>query len=478
MRYSSVRLLLLWQVAQVLREVELEDGRIDLLHRHDLMSAVAAGAGGRARGAHCVAHAVDAGGIKLGLLLVAGTAIDRGQRLFVRHAVPVEALVAIGAVEGPVHGFRKRGLIDEQRHARGPPSSSSSFSSLWHSRQPALEFGAGAAGGAGAPARSTGPRPPARADPAASTAPHRTIANPVRQERRSSCLAPWGRWGELLHPTGNRRKPAPHGLTDHWAYFAAPVGIFCYGAALRPVHSARAAARFALPECPAGRASGVIMAVGHRTLRGMAPVEPCLAIAGGAGSAAIRRWPPRCSLVFGCLSLGLAAAAFAPATGNVQNTPANSTAACLECHSDPKLTHEEGRAHGVTLCRPGRPRQVRPSVRSNAPIVMRASTPKAFPTKQPAESGRLRLVPRGTSAASMPSIPPGGSPRAGGRGYRRAPPAMAPMPWRASSPPTSLSPGAAGGLLRPVPPAGPRSVPGLRPRPRARRRHERGAGLP
>ena len=55
-----------------LREVELEDGRVEVLHGQDVMVAVAAGAGGGAGSAHRVAHPVDARGIRARLLLVAG----------------------------------------------------------------------------------------------------------------------------------------------------------------------------------------------------------------------------------------------------------------------------------------------------------------------------------------------------------------------------------------------------------------------
>ena len=100
-----------------------------------------------------------------------------------------------------------------------------SFSSRWHSRHAAREFGAGAAAGAGFPST-------ARKDPAASpTAPSHNTA-PHRRMRircgRNGAITPGAMLTRVNPPSSYRqpRKPAPHPLTDHghillrpWAFF-------------------------------------------------------------------------------------------------------------------------------------------------------------------------------------------------------------------------------------------------------------------
>ncbi len=60
-------------------EIELEDGRIGVFDRSDVVGAVAVGAAGGGGGAAGLAHAVDAGGV-LGVLGgMAGGTLGRGQ---------------------------------------------------------------------------------------------------------------------------------------------------------------------------------------------------------------------------------------------------------------------------------------------------------------------------------------------------------------------------------------------------------------
>ena len=83
-------------------QIELEDRRVDLPDRGDFVGvAVAAHAGRRARGAHRVAHAVNAGRVGFRLLRMAGGALRRRQRGVVRRLG--DRGMAVDAVELPVH---------------------------------------------------------------------------------------------------------------------------------------------------------------------------------------------------------------------------------------------------------------------------------------------------------------------------------------------------------------------------------------
>ena len=86
-------------------EIELEDGRIGVFDRNDVVGAVAVGAAGGGGGAAGLAHAVDAGGV-LGVLGgMAGGALGRGQTG--RMDQVLDGVVAVGAVEAGVNGFLK-----------------------------------------------------------------------------------------------------------------------------------------------------------------------------------------------------------------------------------------------------------------------------------------------------------------------------------------------------------------------------------
>ena len=99
---------------------------------------------------------------------------------------------------------------------------------------------------------------------------------------------------------------------------------------------------FALPVVPAGR-----------SLRDDDAVRPRSRSEAAALQAAAARWPSRVQsvlrmlIVLGCLALRPALAADAPAD-KTKDSAANSTAACLECHNDPKLgTNRAG--HSMSL---------------------------------------------------------------------------------------------------------------------------------
>ena len=84
-------------------EVELEDRRGVVGHRHDVVGTVAVVAGGGGGGAHGVADAVDAGGVDPGDLRMAGGAVNWSELLRMRNLLDIG--VTIGAGELPVDRF-------------------------------------------------------------------------------------------------------------------------------------------------------------------------------------------------------------------------------------------------------------------------------------------------------------------------------------------------------------------------------------
>ncbi len=98
------------------RQVQFEHRRMRVPGRHHVVLAVAIGAGGRCGGAHGAAHAVDARGIDIRLLLVADRAVHRLRRDVVVGMIPGEIAVATGAQVGLVDGSREFRRIDKQRN--------------------------------------------------------------------------------------------------------------------------------------------------------------------------------------------------------------------------------------------------------------------------------------------------------------------------------------------------------------------------
>ena len=99
-----------------LGEVHLVDRRICLLHGNDVVVPMAIGAVRRGRGAHGLAHAVDAALVDLVLLGVTGSALHLRHRVAVPRMVLVDLGMAGLAGERCVHRPAKPGGIHEERH--------------------------------------------------------------------------------------------------------------------------------------------------------------------------------------------------------------------------------------------------------------------------------------------------------------------------------------------------------------------------
>ena len=97
-----------------LGEVELENRRVRVLHRRNVVRAVAVPATGRTAGAKFVTHAVNACGIILRLFLMATGAIWRGELAFVNQVF--DAFVAINAIECGVKRLVERVGREYQRN--------------------------------------------------------------------------------------------------------------------------------------------------------------------------------------------------------------------------------------------------------------------------------------------------------------------------------------------------------------------------
>ena len=105
-----------------LREIQFEDWRLGVLHRDHVVRAMAIRASGGRRGAHRLAHTVDAGGVffygtgMVGFRFVTGGALRFGQFAFVNQFL--DALVAIDAIQLPVDRLQKR-VGGENGHGHG-----------------------------------------------------------------------------------------------------------------------------------------------------------------------------------------------------------------------------------------------------------------------------------------------------------------------------------------------------------------------
>ena len=97
-------------------QIHFEHGGIRVLHRHDLVVAVAIPTLRRAGSAHLVAHAVNAAGVVLAFLLMAAGTIRRRRIFVVLHLL--DAVMAINAVQRAVDGFGKT-IRRKQRHGDG-----------------------------------------------------------------------------------------------------------------------------------------------------------------------------------------------------------------------------------------------------------------------------------------------------------------------------------------------------------------------
>ena len=107
-----------------LGQVQFEDWGIAVLDRNNSVRAVAIRAGGRRRGSHRLAHAVDAGGVFLdGRLMVGLCFVARGTLRFGQFALVdqlLDAGVAIDAGQFAMDGGEE-GVRRKDRHGDGFP---------------------------------------------------------------------------------------------------------------------------------------------------------------------------------------------------------------------------------------------------------------------------------------------------------------------------------------------------------------------